>query len=365
MKKIVIIGAGFAGLAALSRFYNYHKRQGLEITLINAKQQSSFLPLLPDCLGRGIRQEYLVLDLAALSHKKNFNFIKDKVTALELAKKEVSTSVLTLNYDFLIIASGSETNFYGNAEIEKNAFKLDDVQDAAYLRQALDEKDYDAYLVAGGGYTGIEVATNLRVYLNKRKIHKKIIIVERSSSILGALPEWMQDYVLANLKKSGIEVFTDTSIEKVTGFSRPMLIWAAGVRTCDFIQDLKVEKNTQGRIKTDACLRVNASCFAAGDAAYFSYKNNFLRMAVQFAIMQGGCAAENIIRSLNGKNLLSYKPVDLGLIIPLANNKACGIILGVRMQGWLPLLLHYIMCIYRAYGFKNKLGILKDLLAGK
>ncbi|MFA5150131.1 MAG: FAD-dependent oxidoreductase [Candidatus Omnitrophota bacterium] len=365
MKKIVIIGAGFAGLAALSRFYNYNKRQGLEVTLINDKQQFSFLPLIPDCLGRGIATEHLVFDLAALSYKKNFNFIKDKVTALELVKKEVSTSVLTLNYDFLIIASGSETNFYGNAEIEKSAFKLDDAQDAAYLRQALDEKDYDAYLVAGGGYTGVEVATNLRVYLNKRKIHKKIIIVERSSSILGALPEWMKGYVLADLKKIGIEVFTDTSIEKVTGFSHPMLIWAAGVRTSDFIQDLKVEKNSQGRIKTDECLRVNDSCFAAGDAAYFPHKNNFLRMAVQFAIMQGNCAAENIIRALNGKSLMRYKPVDLGLIIPLANNKACGIILGTRIQGYLPVLFHYIMCIYRTYGFKNKLGIIKDLIAGR
>jgi NADH dehydrogenase len=365
MKKIVIIGAGFAGLAALSRLHNYSSRGDLEITLVNDKEQCSFLPLLPDCLGRGISPGHLTLDLPALSNKKNFNFIKDKVTGLDLEKKEISTSALTLNYDFLIIASGSETNFYGDNAMRGRAFKLDDAQDAARLRRALDEKDYDVYLVAGGGYTGIEVATNLRVYLNKRKIAKRVVIIERASSILGPLPEWMKNFVLADLEKLGIEVLTNTSVEEVKGFSNPMLIWAAGVRTGDFIQNLKVEKNSQGRIKTDAYLRVNASCFAAGDATYFAYKDNFLRMAVQFAIMQGDCAARNILRLIRGKNLMKYKPVDLGFIIPLANNQACGIILGANMRGYLPLLFHYLMCIYRVPGLKNKLGILKDLLTGR
>ncbi|MFA5177080.1 MAG: FAD-dependent oxidoreductase [Candidatus Omnitrophota bacterium] len=365
MKKIIIIGAGFAGLTALSRLYNYGKKGELEITLINDKQQSSFLPMLPDCLGRGVAPEHLMLDLAALSKKKNFNFIKDKVISLDLAKKEVSTSALNLQYDFLLIASGSETNFYGNDEIRKTAFKLDNAQDAASLRRALDEKDYDSYLVVGGGYTGIEVATNIRVYLKKRKVDKRIVVIERAPSILGPLPEWTKSYVLANLKRLGIEVLTNTSIEKVAGFANPMLIWAAGVRTSDFIQNLNVGKNSQGRLKTDEYLRVNDSCLAAGDAAYFSHKNNFLRMAVQFAIMQGSCAAGNIIRQARGKSLAKYKPVDLGLIIPLANNQACGIILGINMRGCLPVLFHYIMCVYRTYGFRNKLGIVKDLITGR
>ncbi|MDD2680234.1 MAG: FAD-dependent oxidoreductase [Candidatus Omnitrophica bacterium] len=365
MKKITIIGAGFAGLSALSRLRSYNKRGELEITLINDKQKSSFLPMLPDCLGRGVSPKYLALDLASLSNKKNFNFIKDKVTAVDLVKKEISTSALTLDYDFLVIASGSETNFYGNDAIKQRAFKLDDAEDAARIRQALDEKDYDAYLIVGGGYTGIEVATNLRVYLNRKKINKRVVIVERAPSILGPLPEWMKDYVLGNLKRLNIEVLTNSGIEKVGGFSHPMLVWTAGVRSADYIQELKVEKNTQGRIKVDEYLRVDASCFAAGDAAYFAYKNNFLRMAVQFAIMQGRCAAGNIIRTIHGKGLVKYRPVDLGLIIPMANNKACGIVLGVKLRGYLPILLHYIMCAYRSYGFKNRLGILKNLITGR
>lgn len=373
MKKIVIIGAGFAGLSALSRISAYNKKAGLEVTLINDKPVFSFLPMLPDCLGRGISPEHLSLDPASLTRKTSFTFIKDRVAAIDLEKKEISTSALTLNYDFLVIASGTETNFYGNDRLHEYAFKLDDTADAACIRRALGEKAHSAYLIAGGGYTGIEVATNLRVYLNKKKADKRVVIIERAASILAPLPEWMKGYVAANLKKLGIEVLVNTTIEKVEAgsirlsdgktFSGAMLIWAAGVRTADYIQNLKVEKNNQGRIRTDEYLRVNASCFAAGDTCYFPYKNNFLRMAVQFAIMEGRCAGANIIRSLENRSLVKYRPLDLGLIIPMANNRSCGIVLGLNMRGYLATLCHYIMCIYRSYGFKNKINIIKDLIA--
>jgi len=374
MKKVIIIGAGFAGLSALSRLHKYNKRAELEITLINDKPEFSFLPMLPDCLGRNIKPEHLVFQLEALRRKKKFNFVKDRVVAVDLLKREVTTSTLTLNYDFLVISSGSETNFYANSQIRERAFKLDDARDAVIIRQALERNNYDSYLIAGGGYTGIEVATNLRVYLQSRKINKNIIIIERAPSILGPLPQWMKDYTTDNLRRLNIEVLLNTNIEEITGgkiglsnakvFENSMLIWAVGVRAADFIQGLKVEKNPQGRIKTDEYLRVNDSCFAAGDAAYFSHKNIFLRMAVQFAIMEGDCAAGNIIKSIEGKRLVKYSPIDFGYIVPMANNRACGVILGINMKGYLALFFHYFMCVYRSYGFKNRLAIIKDLIKG-
>ncbi len=373
MKKIVIIGAGFAGLSALYSFCGNKKKKGLEVTLINDKPVSSFLPLLPDCLGRGVEPEHLSLDLLSLSNKNNFNLINDRVSGLDLEKKEVRTSALNLNYDFLLISSGSETNFYGNDEISRSAFKLDDSQDAARIRHALEQRDYGDYLVAGAGYTGVEVATNLRVYLNKKKKSGRVVIIERAPSILGPLPDWMKDYVMDNLRRMDIEVRLNTTVEKAEGaeirlsdgsaFSGPLFIWAAGVRTADYIRDLKVEKNGQGRIKTDAYLRVNDSCFAAGDTAYFLHKNNYLRMAVQFAIMEGRLAAANIMRVIDSRSLLEYRPLDLGLIIPMANNRSCGRVLGLNLRGYPATLCHYIMCVYRSYGLKNKLGIIKDLLA--
>lgn len=367
MKRIIVIGGGFSGIACLNRLLTY--RGKIDLTLINDKGDFNFLPMLPDCISGKVNPEYLAFDLANLSRR--VNFVRDRVTGIDLKEKMILASRQTLNYDLLLVGSGSETNFYGNDEIRKAAFKLDNVDDVKDLAGVMSRERIGSYVIAGAGYTGIEVATNLRIALNRKKIKGRIVIVERATSILGPLPQWMKDYVLANLKSMDIEVFTESSVAGVSGrrialsggkvFDDAILIWAAGVETSGFIRNLNIEKNPQGRIKVDEYLRFHDSCFAAGDAAFFSYQGNYLRMAVQFSIMQGDCAGINIIKTLQGKELVKYRPVDLGYIIPMANNKSCGILLGFSVKGILPVFLHYLMCVYRLMGLRNKLGVLLSL----
>lgn len=373
MKKIIIIGAGFAGLSAAAQLSK--SRLDLEVTVIDRKKTSDFLPTLPDCIGRGINPDYLSYEIEKAAKKYDFKFINSEVLSLDLRSKTVSTANFNSNYDFLIIASGSETNFYGNDNIGQFAYKIDDVRDTRRIVAAVKENKFHNYIIAGAGYTGIEVATNLIRYLNDVRKNAKIIIIERAASILGPLPQWMKDYVSRNLKRMGIEVFVNSSIEKIEAdmvyasgsrvFENSMVIWAAGVKTGAFIQSLNLEKNPQGRIKVDEYLRASDSCFVIGDAAYFSSQGAFLRMAVQFAIAQGVIAAENVLRSIKGDMLKSYQPLDLGLIIPMANNKSCGNVFGKDLKGELPTFFHFVMCIYRSRGLKNKLGLIKDLVTRK
>ena len=369
MKKVIIIGSGFAGLTALRKLCRYKKN--LNITIIDSSNVQNFLPVLPDVIGRGIKPAHLTFNLVEFCKKKGLKFLNEKVTAVDLEKKQVAAGKEILNYDYLVIACGSETNFYGNEQIKNNAYKLDSVADAQKLSEALNRENFEKFIIAGGGYTGLEVANNLKLYLDKRGLEKKVIIVERASSILGPLPQWMKEYALENLKRMDIEIITNTAIEKFEGrrvilqngfsFENTMLIWAAGVKIADFVQALKAEKNPQGRVRVDKYLRLNESCFVIGDAAYVSHKNIFLRMAVQFAIYQGACAAKNIIRSIRGKSLHRYRPIDAGYIIPMANNRSCGVILGFNCKGALPTFMHYLMCFYRSYTLKNKIGIINDL----
>jgi len=198
--------------------------------------------------------------------------------------------------------------------------------------------------------------------------------VERAPSILGPLPEWMKGYVRENLVRLNIEILANTVIEKieegslaVSGgqqFNNAMLIWAAGVKTADFLQNLNCEKNPQGRIKVDANLKLKDNCFVIGDASYFQHQNIYLRMAVQFAIAQATTAASNVIRQIRGLPLRPFIPKDLGYLIPMANNSCCGNVLGRDMKGKTSIALHYLMSVYRAYGFRNKWGILKTLITG-
>lgn len=372
MKKILIIGGGFAGLSAADRFGK--SGRGLDISLLDKKKSFDFLPLLPDAIGRGIKPEYLIYSIEDLCKKKGIKFINEEAVSIDLEKKKVFILSGVLEYDYLVIASGSETNFYANANIEKNAYKIDSAQDIQRILSVLRQAERGVYIIGGGGYTGIEVATNLRIFLDKVKRKSRIIVVERAPSILGPLPSWMKDYVSDNLIRLSIEVYTNSAIDKieedkvyVSGgkiFDSAMVIWAAGVKTAGFMQKINAEKNPQGRLRVDEYLKLNDSCFVAGDTSYFSYNNVFLRMAVQFAVIQGDCVAVNIINSIKGIKLRKYSPLDLGYVVPMANNRSCGIILGFKLRGRLPTFLHFLMCIYRSAGFKNKFGIIGDLIKG-
>lgn len=371
MHKIVIIGGGFGGLTAARRLCL--SGFSFEGALIDKKKSSDFLPALPDCLGRGIDPGCLAYPIGYMCEAAGFKFINDEVMSIDVEKKEISMKSRALNYDFLIIASGSETNFYGNENIRKYACKLDDAEDAGNIVEKLNEGSYKTYIIGGGGYTGVEAAANLAVFLSKKKIAgARVIIVERSGSILGPLPEWMKIYAFRNLKQLNVEIFVNSRIEKIEGqkayvsggrvFDNSLVIWAAGVKTADFIQDLGAKKNPQGRIEVDEYLRLNRHCFVIGDASYVRCKDIFLRMAVQFSIAQGRCAARNIINTIKGRRLDRYSPVDLGYIIPMANNMSCGKILGINMKGFMPTVFHFMMCVYRSWGWRNKINLLKGLI---
>ncbi|MFC1704100.1 NAD(P)/FAD-dependent oxidoreductase [Candidatus Omnitrophota bacterium] len=372
MKKIIVIGGGFAGISALAKLSKL--RNEAEIVLIDKKEEFNFLPMLPDIVGRGVRPRFLTNDLQALSKRFGFNLIKDKVKKIDLEKKEVTTASQKIAYDYIVIASGSETNFYGNSMIEQNSHTLDSVNDVQNILKTIDTKKPKTIVIGGGGYTGIEIATNIRRHLVKCKRDSTIVIVERAPSLLGPLPEWMKAYVSQNLKRLSIEAFTECVIEKVENgtiwlsngknFDTILLIWSAGVKTADFIFELHAQKTPQGRIKVDEYLRLSDTCFVVGDATQIFHKEKPLRMAIQFAIAQGQIAAENIIRSIRGKPLKKYKPIDLGYVVPMANNYSCGTVLGVNLKGKLPTFFHYFMCIYRSVGLNNRLGIFVDLIKG-
>jgi len=371
MKKIVIVGCGFAGVTAVKKLSPF--RAYVDVTLVDRKKTFDFLPELPDCLGRGIKPEYLTYSIEDMVKKPKFRFLNDEVISMDMQKQRVITRNGSLDYDYAIIASGSETNFYGSDNLRRAACKLDDVSDTEEVMSKLKEKEYATYIVAGGGYTGIEVASNVRIFLEKRKRPAKVIIIERSPAILGALPEWMVKYIRSNLERLKVEVLTNSQIERIEGskvyvsgekvFDDTLVIWTAGVKTPDFTQSLNVKKNSQGRIEVDEYLRINNNCYVVGDAAYVRQKSVFLRMAVQFAISQADNAVKNIIRDINGKKLLAYRTIDLGYIIPMANNRSCGNTLGVNVSGYLATLLHFLMCFYRSYNLRKGFGIVKGFLA--
>ena len=370
MKRIIIIGVGFAGIAALGEL----QRGAIpcEIILIDKKEQSHFLPLLPDIVGREMPARYLTLPFPQFCSKINVFFVQEEVVFISPDKREVVTNMSSYRYDYLIIASGTETDFYGNYDIARKAFKLDTVWDGEKILDLLRYNASEVCIVVGGGYTGIEIATHMKVFCNRYKIQKKIFIIERSSSIVGKVPDKMRNYIMKNLNRMGIAVYTSCNIEYVEGndvylsggivFHDPILVWTAGVRTPDFVQTLETEKTDQGRLIVDDYLRVSHHIFVAGDSAGVNDKGKPVRMAVQLSLAEGRHVARNIIRDIRGRSLYRYHPFDLGYMIPMANNRSCGIMLGVPVFGFCATVLHYVMCFYCSFSMKNKVGIIRSFL---
>ena len=370
MHKIIIIGAGFAGLSAANRLSRCNL--DLQVTIFDKKDSSDFLPLIPDAIGRKLNPKFLACNIQYLLRKQNFDFARKEVISVDFRVQHVFTSSSSHAYDFLVVASGSQANFFGNQDAQNHAYTLNGVNDVLGIINALQNNKFENFIICGGGYTGIEVASNLWLYCQKNGIINKIVIVERAPEILGLLPVWMKSYVRDNLKSMGIEILENSVIESiqenrvaVSGnriFEKAMLIWVPGVRTADFIQKLAIEKNPQGRIIVDEYLRFKQNCFCAGDTAFFVEKNNPLRMAVQFAIAEGAQAADNIVRSIKKLSLKKFRPRDLGYVIPMANNKSCGDVFGIKLKGFFPTLMHFVMCIYRSSGLRNKIGLISDLI---
>ncbi|MFH1093524.1 MAG: FAD-dependent oxidoreductase [Candidatus Omnitrophota bacterium] len=369
MKSIVIIGGGFAGLSAAAYLMRYKKQA--KVVLVDRKRQTDFLPLLPDILSRRVDHKYLSADLKILSGKFQFDFINSDVRDVDTGKNRISLTKEDIFYDYLIIASGSQTNFYGDAAISKSAFKLDDVSNAKAVLNCLETGGFENFIISGGGYTGVEIAANIRRYFFKKKEKRRIVIVEKAPELLAILPQWMRKYVLDNLADLGVEIRVNAQIKAYSegkimlsdgeSFTHAALIWAAGVKTQDFIKSIGAVCDRQGRVIVDEYLRLNSNCFCCGDTAHFEYKGNPLRMSVQFSIMQGRVAAGNIVNCIKKQELKKYRPLDLGYIIPMANNKACGNVFGFKVRGNLAVLMHYCMCIFRSYPFRNRSGIVKNL----
>lgn len=376
MGDIVIIGGGFAGLEAVRVLVqNRKKLGGRRVIVVDAKPTFDFLPVLPDVCGSFIPREHATLDLREYLAKLKVNFENDEVVRIDTKASEVLLKKGgVLSYEFLVLACGTMTNFYGDADIARRALKCDTADDALMLLNTVSTYPSKKILIIGGGYTGVEIAAHLASFLRHRRIKKySIHIIEKGEDILGPLPAWMKDYARLNLCALRVDVTTNASLKEVADkrvklsngmeFEDYLLIWAAGVQTPGFVRDLKFEKDDQGRLFVDFALKFADKCFAVGDAAAFKHKGKTIRMAVSFSMAEAKAAAKNILRLIASKKTLRpYRPLDLGLLVPMANKKAVGRVLFFRVWGWAGWFFHYAMCVYRSIGVKNKCGIALDCL---
>lgn len=370
--RVVILGGGFAGLWAARAMASEARASRLDVTLLNLHPTSDFHPLLPDVVGGRIDRRSATYPLAQAATRWNVEFRLGKALHVDVDARTVDTDGGEVPFDYLILATGANTNFRGRDDLRDASLTLDSADDAQRILQNARAADASAFVISGGGPTGVELASNLRLRCHPAR--PRIVLAEFADRLCGLLPPSHGAYIVRNLRRMGIEVKLETTVDAIDGpdvvlssgerIANARLIWAAGV-TPDEVAASLPSGQVAGRAATDEYLRAGEGIYAAGDAAGFTRpgEDRPIRMSVQHAIGAGTAAARNVLRDIAGRPPKTFRPLDLGYVVPMANGRSCGVAMGLPVFGAVATGLHYLMSGFRSQSPANVRGVIANALA--
>jgi NADH dehydrogenase len=368
--NIIIVGGGFAGRAAAESLDILSRHiPDSAVILIDENPYTVMPPALPWIVSGEFGAEAVTGEMEPMLPRK-IAFRRERVTRVDLRTKTVTTAAGDYPYDYLVLACGSVTNFHGFNQSLEAVHKLDGVEDAQRLSCALtaylERSAHPVCVIAGGSYTGIELAC--KVYALGRRYRKPvaIVIVEAGPGVLGLVDERTREFAREHIAGLGLRIITGSTVEAFDGrnvrlrtgetFEDAILCWCAG--TTRALKDIAGDFETlpDGRIIVNDFLQLphHPEVFAPADTGAVKSGGQYIRKAVNFALYAGAQAGNNIWRLTQGRPLRAFHPTDLGEVLPLYGTSA-GFILGKFITGRLGLRLHYFMTGYRNFTAANRL----------
>lgn len=393
--RVIIIGAGFGGLYAARGLAD----KEVDVLLIDRNNYHTFTPLLYQVATSGLDPSHIAYPIRTIfSKNKNIDFLMGTVSNIDYQEKNVVvkslTETRTESYDYLVIATGTTTNFFGNTKIEQYAFGMKTLSEAVSIRnhilrileQAAWETNPDmvqrltTIVVVGGGATGLETSGAIyelynlmlnREYKSAPELAAKVVLIEASDTVLSAYPEKLRNSAIRQLESLGIEVMLNTSVTDInsdhivlsngTQIPTATLIWAAGVRASDILNQLDVTLNRGNRIPVNAHMQVlnRDSVYAIGDITYIEDENgNPYPQVIPVAIQQGKLAAKNVLAEIEQQPLGNFVYRDRGMMATIGRSRAVAYVYNrIPMSGWLAWVSWVILHIVWLMGFRNRLSV--------
>jgi NADH:ubiquinone reductase (H+-translocating) len=361
-KKILILGGGFAGVRAALNLAELGKSH--QITLVSNTHNHCFVPDLYEVATTYLKNPHLRdyqkligtvdLHLEDIFGDKDVLTLIDQVKKIDLSGKQVFfVNSEPQNYDFLVIALGSVTEYFGVEGAENFSHPLKSAQDALNIRNDLDEliirskkEDRTAKVViAGGGFTGVELAGAMGKLLQNKA---ELTVVEGMDKVLNGMPEWAQTAALKKLQKLKVNVKLNCKATSVTEnllnienqepVSFDYLIWTTGVRGTPVSEGINgVEVNKRGRIELKEDLSIGAfpEVFVLGDIGQLNDAAGkpVVPQTAWAAIEEGKLAAQNIKLKISNQPTLNYKPHAPAFIVPVGYGYALTNAFGLKISG--------------------------------
>jgi NADH:ubiquinone reductase (H+-translocating) len=386
--RVIVIGGGFAGLAALHAL----RGSGAAVTLVDRNVYSTFQPLLYQVATAGLTSSDVAYPLWSVTRKTGARFHRGQLAELDTAGRRVKLDDGTeLPYDYLILATGVSANFFGIPGADQQSMSLYTRRDAVALRERLEselerrswggEQADLGITIAGGGATGVELAGTLAELRNIAlpaafpgidPATVNITLVEQAPALLAAFRPKEREYARRQLLRRGVEVRLNATIKELapgevkladgTSLRSDIIVWAAGVAAPDSTGRLGLARGHAGRFLVGHDLRVRGEdrVFAAGDISV-SEKDPVAQLA-QPAIQEGRHAAEQIRRLMAGQETTEFRYHDKGTMATIGSRSAVvELPVGIRLRGTLAWLAWLGLHLYTLLGNRQRVVTLVNL----
>ena len=378
-QRIVVVGAGFAGLECVQRLERTLKADlgagRVEVILVSPHDYMLYLPLLPQVAAGVITAQAVTVSLprsTKRAHRLPGTCVGVDTERRVCVVRKISGEVVDLSYDRLVLTPGSITRKLDVPGLGEHALGMKNLAEAAFLRDhvisqlelanaATDDAERASrcqFVVVGGGYAGTETAACLQLLTEaalKRfpRLDPGLVrwtLVDIAPRLMPELGERLGEQALELLRRRGVEIRLETGVKEITAESVTLddgsvlpcrtLVWTAGVTASPLVKNLGVEL-VRGRLKVAADLRVDGldDVFALGDAAAVpdltadDPSSAICPPTAQHATRQAHVAADNVVASLRGRALKQYKHHDLGLVVDLGGSQAVAHPLNLELTG--------------------------------
>ena len=393
LKRILILGGGFAGIQVLRALQKeFQDDVRVDITLVSRDNFFLFTPMLPEVSSGMIETRNILTPVRTFCNRARF--YEAEIESIDLKNRivvithfigrqiqPVDSRSHELEYDYLVLSLGSETNFFGMNDVADYAFTIKNIGDAMSIRNHIinmleqadvEHQDLDlkkrlmTFVVVGGGFSGVETVGELNdfvresikyFYHNIEMSDIRIVLVNSMGRILPEVTEDLSEFALQRIRKNGVEVLLNTRLTGVDANSISLsdgmkittytVIWAGGNKPNPLLSDLECEHDKSGRILTDNYLEVqgyNDSVFALGDCACITdpYTSKVCPPTAQHALRQAKVVANNISALIKHKGKkstkINKKRFDYktkGMMALIGKKNGVGILFGYKIHGFL------------------------------
>lgn len=388
--KVVIVGAGFGGLSAARCL----ARSPVDMLIIDRNNYHTFHALLYQVAAAELEPEEISFPVRTILRSiSNARFRMGEVESIDLNNKTVRLANDVIDYDYLILAAGSTSRFFGVAGAEQTAFELKTLDDAIALRnhilcrleQAGTETDAElrrslmTFAIIGGGPTGVEFAGAL-MELVRGPVAKdypamdlseiRIVLLQAVNSLLPDLPSRLSHYALQRLRTMGVEVLLSTAAAQVTpegvhlGNGTTILaqtvIWTAGVRGVILAETSGLQTESDGRVRVLPTLQVPGypQVYIVGDLAYVQKNGHPVPFVAPAAIQEGEAVAENIRRQISNLEPATFRYRDKGSLATVGRMAAVAYVGQREFKGLSAWLLWMGVHIFNLIGFRNRILVM-------